>query len=113
MKTFSVDSTPFEPVSHDPGLMKKILWREGLSCLRHISHIVLKPGDRVAGHSHKTGTEVFYCVRGEAAFSVDGLPVVLQRGRLLVVDPGEVHEISTITLETELLYLMIDVEPKK
>ena len=104
MKLFSLRETPFEPVSHDPGLKKKVLARGALPWVNQISHIILKQGSRVSEHVHTNYFEVFYCIRGSAVFLIKGDRVSIKEGNLLIVEPGEPHAIDVIE-ETELLYL--------
>lgn len=103
MKLFSLDETPYEPVSHDPGLKKKVLTQRTLPYVKHVSHIILQPGDNASEHSHDD-VEVFYCIRGDAEFSIKGESVSIKKGRLLFIEPGEAHSIPRVNEETELLY---------
>jgi mannose-6-phosphate isomerase-like protein (cupin superfamily) len=105
MRLSKLERLPFEPVSHDPELKKKVLVK-GVSCVEKLSHIVLVPGSRVSPHSHKKGYEVMCFVRGEALFKVKGTEVRLKKGDCLVVEPEEAHEIIEIIEETELLYFL-------
>ena len=107
MKLFSLDETPYEPVSHDPGLKKKVLTRGTLPHVKHISHIILQPGDSASDHVHIDNVEVFYCIRGNAEFLIKGQKVFLRKGQLLLIEPGEVHSIPKIKEETELLYFRV------
>lgn len=104
MKLFSLNETPYEPVSHDPRLKKKVLAKGLLPCVSQISHIILKPGSSVSEHVHTNYFEVFYCIRGTAVFLIKGERVSIKEGNLLIVEPGEPHAIDVIE-ETELLYL--------
>jgi len=106
LKHYTLEGAPVRPVSHNPELHKRLLLPEGVSCLRHISHIVLKPGSVASMHSHPETTEIFYCVRGLITFSVEDTPVRLKRGHLLVVEPGEEHAIIDVSEESEMVYMM-------
>lgn len=106
MKEYRLDSSPYKPVSHDPALKKRVLMSEPVSCVRHISHIVLKPGDMATEHTHAGSYEIFYCVRGATVFGVNGADVTVKKGSCLVVEPGEAHSIKNCLEETELLYLL-------
>jgi mannose-6-phosphate isomerase-like protein (cupin superfamily) len=109
MKLFSLDEASFEPVSHDPKLKKKVLARDILPSLKHVSHIILQPGDSASEHSHSDYVEVFYCIRGDAVFFINGKSVSIRKGHLLFVEPGETHSIQKVNEETELLYLHVIV----
>ena len=110
MKLFSLHDTPFEPISHDPHLKKKVLTRNTLPYIKHISHATFQPGSTVSEHSHSDGAEVFYCIRGKAAFFINGETAVIMKGHLLIIEPGELHSISEILEETELLYFYTNYE---
>ncbi len=107
MKYYSLGSTGYAPVSHDPQIKKQVLVPEGFSCVRHLSHVVLRPGDTARVHAHADASEVFYCVRGRTEFSVSGGPVVVSAGSCLVLEPGEEHSISIVHEETELVYMLV------
>ena len=104
MKLFSLDETPFESVSHDPGLKKKVLTRGSLPHIRHISHIIFQPGDSASEHSHADDVEVLYCIRGDAELIIRGKRVSIKKGHLLFIEPGEAHSIPKVNKETEFLY---------
>lgn len=109
MKLISLDSVPFEPVSHDPTLKKQVLAGEGiLRGIRNVSHIVLKPGSRVEGHSHDLGSEVFYFIRGRLSVEVAGRRIEISPGMLLIVEPYETHSFDHIEEETEMLYFFVN-----
>jgi len=108
MKLFSLEEIPFEPVSHDPNLRKRVLLREGvLPGIRSVSHIVLAPGSRVGEHAHPEGSEVFYCIRGKVLFRTRGKVIALGPGQFLVVEPGEAHSIDDAQEESELFYFFV------
>ncbi len=105
MRTNSLGSAPFTEVRHNPKIKKQVLLQD-LSCVKHISHTTLKPGDTAFVHSHEGGYEIFYCVRGRIAFRVGEKEVALKEGGILAVEPGEPHAITDVFEETELVYLL-------
>ncbi|MGB9714895.1 MAG: cupin domain-containing protein [Thermodesulfovibrionales bacterium] len=107
MRLFSLDKAPLEPVSHNPELKKRVLTHDTLPHIKHISHIILHPGDSASEHVHNDSFEVFYCIRGNAEFLIKGECVSIKDGILLFVEPGEVHSIPKIKEETELLYFRV------
>ncbi len=111
MKIFYLDKTQFEPISHDPQLKKQVLMRDRLSCVNHISHTILQPGNRALEHVHND-IEVFYCIRGASVFLINGQRVPVKKGTLLYVEPGEPHAIPDIIEETEFLYFRLSVKEK-
>ncbi|MFC1769743.1 cupin domain-containing protein [Nitrospirota bacterium] len=107
MKRYSLDTTPFTGVSHDPSLKKQVLMPPGeLDSPVHISHIILPPGATAIEHSHKDKNEIFYGIRGLIIFTVNGKEEPLRPGELVVVEPGESHSIKDVPEESEMLYLM-------
>lgn len=107
MRLYTLDKAEEKPVSHDPSLKKRVLVAEGVGCVAHISHIVLRPGSTASLHSHQDTTEVFYCVRGSITFAVNGAPVTLSAGSCLVVEPKEEHAIVEVAVESEMVYMMV------
>lgn len=79
-----------------------------VSCLKRVSHIVLEQGATASAHTHPGSYEVFYCARGALTFSVMGEPVLLRKGHLLVVEPGEEHAIVEVSAASEMVYFMVD-----
>ncbi|MFQ5585463.1 MAG: cupin domain-containing protein [Thermodesulfobacteriota bacterium] len=107
MKHYALDRTPFEPVSHDPSLQKRVLIRDSLPGIKGLSSIVLTPGDDVPVHHHHDAYEVFYVLRGRLLFAVNAEDLLLKQGECLVVEPGEPHSIDIVHEESELLYFKI------
>jgi mannose-6-phosphate isomerase-like protein (cupin superfamily) len=107
MKLFSLDETPYEPVSHDPLIKKRVIARGTLPCVKHVSHIILKPGNTVSKHAHHEEHEVFFCIRGIAIMTVNGEKVTITKGDLMFAEPGDSHSFDEIIEETELLYFLI------
>lgn len=104
MRLYSLDATPYKPVTHDPQLKKRVIVPDGFSCVKHLSHITLEPGSTASSHAHVDAYEVFYCLGGEVVFRVSGKETILTGGTCLVVEPGEVHEIPSVRETTELIY---------
>lgn len=107
MRLYTLEKSEEKSVAHDPALKKRILVPEGVGAVRHISHIILRPGNTASIHSHKDGTEVFYCVRGSIRFSVNRRTVPLDAGSCLIVEPGEEHAIEEVIEESEMVYMMV------
>lgn len=107
MRLHTLEKAEEKPVSHNPELKKKLLVPEAVGCVRHISQIVLKPGASASAHAHNGATEVFYCVRGELTFNVNGKSVLLAAGSCLIVEPGEEHAIVEVAVESEMVYMMV------
>jgi len=82
MKVYSLDATPFEPVSHGAGLQKKVLIRGAVPPMKDFSRLLLAPGDAVFTHDHNA-TEVLYVVRGMFRCMVNGDSLSLKGGSAL------------------------------
>ena len=57
-------------------------------------------------HLHKTMAEYFLLVAGSMKLSVAGQTLELEKGDLLVVEPGEKHEVLNCSPDALLLLLM-------
>lgn len=108
MRRSDLKTAKLTPIRHNPALLKKVLIDEPVSCVKHLSHAVFRPGDTAYAHSHDSAFEVFYCVRGNLVFKVKGEEVLLREGSCLVVEPGETHSIETVVSETELLFMLVE-----
>lgn len=107
MRLYRPEDAEEKPVSHNPELKKRVLVPDGVGPVRHISRISLAPGSTALAHSHEFGTEVFFCLAGEIAFSVGGQSVSLTPGSCLVVEPGEEHAIVDVKSPSDMLYMMV------
>lgn len=57
-------------------------------------------------HRHKTMAEYFYVLEGEIRLKVGEGTFLVRKGDLVVVEPGEAHEVIQATPDTLLLMLM-------
>jgi quercetin dioxygenase-like cupin family protein len=57
-------------------------------------------------HIHKTMVEYFYLIEGQMLISIEGNNHQLERGDLVVVEPGERHHIVRHSDDIQLLLLM-------
>ena len=55
--------------------------------------IVLKPGERLAGHYHNEVEETFYFLRGQACLKVNGRELKAIPGDVYRLEPEERHEV--------------------
>ena len=104
MKHIRLEDAVETPVTHSPSVKKRVFTKDPISCVRHLSHVVLGPGDSAVAHSHEDGFEVFYCTCGEAVFRVNGKDVPLREGGCLIMEPGDLHEIMPVAQRAELFY---------
>ena len=85
---------PFEGVSHNPEIRKKVLIRHGeLPGLTGFSQAVFSCGQKADAHSHDNMYELFFVECGTGVIQVDGADYPVSAGAVIVVAPGEEHEI--------------------
>ena len=60
---------------------------------RIFSHVVLKPGCGLGKHAHKGDFEVYYVLKGEAAYDDNGTMTTLKAGDVAVCQDGESHSV--------------------
>ena len=58
------------------------------------------------GHLHRTMAEYFLLVAGSMKISVAGQTLEIEKGDLLVVEPGEAHEVLGCSPDALLLLMM-------
>lgn len=66
------------------------------------------PHDVVTKHAHLESDEIFFMVKGQAMFWVDGREVAAEEGDTLYVTAGEVHG---VTMGDEPVVMLIAVSP--
>ncbi len=108
MRRGSLKTSKTVAIRHNPALLKKVLIEEPVSCMKHLSQAIFKPGDTAFEHAHDDAFEVFYCIKGEIVFRVEGEEVLLEKGSCLVVEPKEAHSIETVVSEAELLFMLVE-----
>lgn len=82
-------------VSHNQEIKKKVLLDKGtIPHLMNLSSALLKPEQFVESHQHPTMYEVFYILKGRAAFVVNEKKVLLGVGDCITIAPGERHSQS-------------------
>jgi quercetin dioxygenase-like cupin family protein len=57
-------------------------------------------------HRHRTMAEYFYLLEGELRLRVDAREVETKKGDLVVVEPGEAHQVVRASRDSLLLLLM-------
>jgi quercetin dioxygenase-like cupin family protein len=97
MKTRSLSTLPTEGVSHNPGIAKQVMLRNGeLPHLTQFAQARFAPGQVAAAHTHADMFEVFFVESGVGRMTVDGHAHHLQAGSCVAVEPGEVHELENV-----------------
>lgn len=103
MKITSLTQLPFESVSHNPAIQKKVMLRFGdLPHLTNFSQAQFAPGQVAACHAHQDMCEVFFVEAGTGTIQIDGQDYPLQPGTCIAVEPEEFHEVRN-TGETDLI----------
>ena len=57
-------------------------------------------------HFHRTMHEYFFIIQGKVKLSVQGRHISLEKGDLLVINPGEVHEMVSRSSDAEYVLLL-------
>lgn len=94
MKHGKLDHLPEQPVSHDPAIKKRVLFKHGeIPNVTQFSQASFLPGQIAPTHAHADMYEVFLCVRGTGSIVIDGDTYDLNPGHFFLCEPGETHEI--------------------
>jgi len=108
MKLINIDSVETGRVSHDPGIIRRMLFREDeLPGSVRLSHAILAPGQRVTPHRHPDLYEIFYLLSGEGVLTVEGEASPIRAGSSFVIEPDEEHAlVNTGEMDMALLYFV-------
>ena len=94
MKHGNIHQLPEQPISHDPAIKKRVMFRNGeIPSVTQYSQASFLPGQIAPTHSHEDMYEVFLCVRGTGSIVIDGETYELKPGHFYLCEPGETHEI--------------------
>ncbi|ATX79299.1 Mannose-6-phosphate isomerase, cupin superfamily [Mariprofundus aestuarium] len=94
MKIIETERVEPEGLSHDPNIMKRILFHEGeLPGSVRFSHALFKPGQRASAHLHEDLHEIFYILVGSGTIVINGERHGIKGGSCIRIDPGEEHEL--------------------
>lgn len=94
MKHGELHHLPEQPVSHDPNIKKRVMFKRGeIPYVTQYSQACFLPGQQAPAHAHEDMYEVFLCVRGTGAITVDGEKYDLRPGHFFLCEPGEMHEL--------------------
>ena len=106
MKRVSIDELPTLGVSHNPEIGKKVMLdHRAAPGLTNFSQAIFTRGQIAPGHAHEDMYEVFFVRRGLGKIVVEGRQYDLEPGLCILIEPGEIHEISSSSQEAlELLY---------
>jgi quercetin dioxygenase-like cupin family protein len=94
MKHGKLDHLPEQPVSHNPDITKRVLFKHGeIPSVTQYSQASFLPGQIAPAHAHADMYEVFLCVSGTGSIVIDGDTYELTPGHFYLCEPGEMHEI--------------------
>ena len=97
MHRVPLSDLPFEPVSHNPAIRKRVLLRAGqLAPVTQFAEARFAPGEVAPAHAHADMGEVFLAVSGRGQVTVDGAAYPLGPGECVAIAPGEVHELANV-----------------
>lgn len=95
MKLVTLSHLPVEGVSHDPGIKKQVMLRNGdIPHITNFSQATFAPGQTVTPHAHADMVEVFFVETGQGIIWIEGDEHTLAEGVCVAVDSGETHELK-------------------
>ncbi|PSF35297.1 cupin domain-containing protein [Aphanothece hegewaldii CCALA 016] len=97
MKITTLNELPEKSVSHNPEIKKKVMLNPfEFPNITNFSQATFTPGQIAIAHAHDTMYEIFYIESGEGQIRIDGKDYPLNKGTCVVVEPGEIHEVSNL-----------------
>lgn len=94
MKQIQLHQLPYETVSHNSAIQKKVLLRSGsLPHLTNFAQAYFEPGQVADCHVHLDMSEVFFVQSGDGEIWIDQVRHPLLPGTCIVVEAGEHHEV--------------------
>jgi mannose-6-phosphate isomerase-like protein (cupin superfamily) len=72
------------------------------------AEITIPPGNASSKHFHKLSEESYLILSGEASLEIDDHSFTLSPGEAVLIEPGEIHQISNHTSE-ELVFIAVCV----
>ncbi|MBE2220003.1 MAG: cupin domain-containing protein [Anaerolineae bacterium] len=95
MKRVTLSELLEEGVSHDPGIKKRVMLRNGeLPHITTFAQATFAPGQTVTPHAHADMAEVFFVETGEGLIWIEGEAYTLAAGVCVTVEAGETHELK-------------------
>lgn len=71
-----------------------------------IQLVEIEPGDRVKPHFHKSQTEVYCVLDGEATFGIGGTEHRAEEGDIMICEPGQSHCVQNDSSETFRIFVV-------
>ncbi len=104
MQQIQLDQLPYETVSHNSAIQKKVLLRAGtLPHLTNFAQAYFEPGQVADSHAHPDMNEVFFVLSGCGEILVEKTCYQLIPGACIVVEAGEFHEVRNSGIEVLVL----------
>jgi mannose-6-phosphate isomerase-like protein (cupin superfamily) len=75
-----------------------------------VAKTFMKPGSKVPRHHHRYSEETYIITSGAALMKVDDQSFLLVPGDVILIMPGEIHQVST-NEKQELEFLAITIPP--
>ena len=95
MKRVQLSELDEQGVSHNTAIRKKVMVQPGdIPHLTNFSQATFAPGQVAHAHAHSDMYEVFFVSAGTGTMAVNGIGQVLVPGVCILVEPGDVHEVT-------------------
>jgi mannose-6-phosphate isomerase-like protein (cupin superfamily) len=92
MHLVEIDSIVAEPLSHDDGISKHVILRNGsVPHLTQLAQARIPPGSRVTAHKHRDMHEIFIILSGQGRVRCDDIVQPVGPGTCIRIEPGELH----------------------
>lgn len=92
------------------GYSKKILYNtnELPGNTNQLQRMKIPKGSKVAKHYHEQTSEIFYCLKGRAKFSIEGREFEFKEGDAVLCEAGEMHEVMEVPEDLHFLTFKIN-----
>lgn len=92
------------------GYSKKVLYpaKELPGKTNQLQRMQIKKGQKVKEHYHKNTSELFYCMSGKAIFKINGKTIEMKKGKAVLCEAGEKHEVLEVKEDLEFLTFKIN-----
>ena len=95
MKRVNLSELAHQGVSHNTAIRKKVMLQPGdIPHLTNFSQATFAQGQVAKAHAHSDMHEVFFVSSGNGTMVVNGTDQALSPGVCILVEPGDVHEVT-------------------
>lgn len=92
MRRVIIDSLASEPLSHDTGITKQVILRNGtIPHLTQLAQARIPTGSRVTPHKHSDMHEIFIVLSGHGRVHCNDNQQKVGPGTCIQIEPGEMH----------------------